>query len=180
MPNIEIKARYPDLSKARRIAKGLHALFKARDRQVDTYFRTRMGRLKLRESSRGYAELIPYMRPDQKGPKTCHYTVIPVKEPHKVKALLLSLLGLDVAVEKQRDIFLLGNVRIHLDKVKNLGHFLEFEAVFRKDSAQNRKKEKSKVKNLLRVFKVSPRALLKNSYRELVKKKRNKISGRTG
>jgi adenylate cyclase, class 2 len=171
MPNIEIKAKYPDLSKARRIAKSLNARFKSRDRQVDTYFQTNTGRLKLRESNRGYAELIPYQRPDQKGPKTCHYAIIPVKEPRKVKALMQSLLGIDVVVEKQREIFLKENVRIHLDEVMNLGNFLEFEAVFRNDSPQNRKAERMKIGKLLRVFEVTPGSLLKNSYRELVKKK---------
>jgi adenylate cyclase class 2 len=171
MPNIEIKAKYPDLSKARRIAKGLKTRFEAQDLQVDTYFKTHAGRLKLRESSRGYAELIPYQRPDQKGPKTCHYAVIPVKEPRKVKSLLRTLLGVDAVVEKKREIFLVKNVRIHLDRVKNLGNFLEFEAVFKNDSPGNRKAEKAKVEKLLRAFEVSPKNLLKNSYREMVKKK---------
>jgi adenylate cyclase, class 2 len=174
MPNIEIKARYPDLSKARRIAKGFRARFKARDRQVDTYFKTRTGRLKLRESGLGYAELIPYQRPDQKGPKTCHYAVIPVKNPEKTKALFQSLLGIDVVVEKKREIYLAQNVRIHLDQVKGLGNFLEFEAVFKNDSLRNRKAERTKVEKLLRAFEVSPGSLLKNSYREMVKRKNRK------
>jgi adenylate cyclase, class 2 len=174
MPNIEIKARYPDLLKARRIAKGLHACFKGLDRQVDTYFKTHTGRLKLRESGLGYAELIPYQRPDQKGPKTCHYDVIPVKNPRKAKALFQSLLGIDVVVEKKREIYLAENVRIHLDRVKNLGNFLEFEAVFQNDSPRNRKAERSKVEKLLRSFEVPPGSLLRNSYREMVKKKTKK------
>lgn len=119
----------------------------------------------------GEAELIPYLRPNQKGPKTCNYTVIPVKDPGKTKELFRSLLGIDVVVEKTREIFLAGNVRIHLDRVKGLGNFLEFEAVFKTDSPKNRKAETAKVKKLLETFKVPSKSLLKNSYRELVKKK---------
>ncbi len=37
MPNIEIKAHYPDLAKARRIAKQLKARFVGRD-QASRYF----------------------------------------------------------------------------------------------------------------------------------------------
>ena len=65
MPNIEIKARYADLAKGRRIAEGLNAKWVGRDRQVDTYFRTREGRLKLRESSLSGTQLIPYRRADE-------------------------------------------------------------------------------------------------------------------
>jgi adenylate cyclase, class 2 len=172
MPNIEIKAKYPDLSKARRIAKSLRARFKGCVHQTDTYFISRTGRLKLRESSQGEAELIPYQRPNQKGPKTCNYAVISVKEPGKTKELFRSLLGIDVVVEKNREIFLAGNVRIHLDQVKGLGNFLEFEAVFKTDSLKNRKTETTKVKKLLAVFEVPAKALLKNSYRELVKRRK--------
>ena len=80
MPNIEIKAVYPDLAKARAIAQGLKARFVRQERQVDTYFATPQGRLKLRETSQNRAELIPYFRPDSKGPKKCDYAVIPVAE----------------------------------------------------------------------------------------------------
>ena len=174
MPNIEIKAVYPNQSKAEKIAKGLKARFVGRDYQVDTYFRTKAGRLKLRESRLSGAQLIPYMRPDQKGPKTCNYAVIPIREPRKVKALFRTTLGIDAVVEKRREIFLAGNVRIHLDRVKNLGDFLEFEAVFQNDSPRVRRTEKLKVEKLLRAFEVPPKSLLRNSYRELILRAPNK------
>jgi adenylate cyclase class 2 len=170
VPNIEIKAVYKDLSKARKIAKGLGARQGGRDRQVDTYFKIPAGRFKLRESRRVGGQLIPYRRPNQKGPKTSDYVLIPLPDPSKTKNILASLLGIDAVVEKQRDLFLLGNIRIHLDRVNGLGNFLEFEAVFKKDTARNRKIEKAKVEKLIQLFEIAPKALLKNSYRELIKK----------
>ncbi len=170
MPNIEIKAVYPDLAKARRIAKGLNAWFKGRDHQVDTYFKTGKGRLKLRESTLSGGELIPYLRPNQQGPKKCDYAVIPVSDAPKVKKLLKILLGIEEVVVKQRDIYLVGNVRIHLDQVKGLGSFLEFEAVYQGDTSKKKAAEEKKVRKLLDVFEIKPGDLLENSYKEMAKK----------
>jgi len=172
MPNIEIKARYPDLAKARGIALGLKAQWVGHDRQVDTFFKVPKGRLKLRESSLKGAQLIPYLRPNVRGPKTSQYVVIPIPEAAKTKLLLRKTLGLEGVVEKNRELYLSGNVRIHLDRVKGLGNFLEFEAVIVKDTASIRKAETKKVKKLLKVFQVEPKDLLENSYRDLLKKKR--------
>jgi predicted adenylyl cyclase CyaB len=172
MPNIEIKAQYPDLLKGSRIAKQLKAKFVGLDRQVDTFFKVSKGRLKLRESSAKGAQLIPYLRPNVRGPKTSQYVVIPVPDPAKTKLMLKATLGLEGVLEKTRELFLWGNVRIHLDRVKGLGNFLEFEAVFPKDSTKHRKIETSKVKKLLDLFEIEPQDLLEKSYWEMLKKKK--------
>ena len=38
-----------------------------------------------------------------------------------------------IVVKKHREVFMLGNVRIHLDRVEGLGAFLEFEALVSRD-----------------------------------------------
>ncbi len=172
MPNIEIKARYPDLAKAKRIALKAKANFVGLDHQVDTFFKVPKGRLKLRESSLKGAQLIPYVRPNVRGPKTSQYVVLPVADPAKTKFLLKGLLGVEGAVEKKRELFMIGNVRVHLDRVKGLGNFLEFEAVMSQDSAKIRKRETLKVKKLLRTFEVDPKDLLEKAYHDLLKRKK--------
>jgi predicted adenylyl cyclase CyaB len=172
MPNIEIKARYPDLEKARGTALGLKAQWIGHDRQVDTFFKVAKGRLKLRESTLKGAMLIPYLRPNVRGPKTSQYVVIPLSEAFKTKWLLTETLGVEGVVVKQRELYLLGNIRIHLDRVKGLGNFLEFEAVFAKDMPSIRKRETNKVKKLLKIFQVEPKDLLENSYRDQLKRKK--------
>lgn len=62
MPNIEIKARCEDLSKAREIANRLQAKPLRLIRQIDTYFNTSRGRMKLREIPGKGAWLIPYSK----------------------------------------------------------------------------------------------------------------------
>lgn len=168
MPNIEIKARYADLAKGRRIAESLNAKRVGRDHQVDTYFRTREGRLKLRESSLSGAQLIPYRRADAAGPKLSEYAVLPIQDPALIKPLLVSLLGVGAIVEKDREIFLIDNVRVHLDSVFGLGNFLEFEAVFEDATGERIEAETAKVRELMGRFGITEADLETGSYRELV------------
>ena len=55
--------------------------------------------------------------------------MVPVSEPALLKAALAATSGVLIVVEKEREVFLYQNVRIHLDRVSDLGEFVEFEAV---------------------------------------------------
>lgn len=165
MPNIEIKARCDDNAAAKAIAARLKAKHVGSDRQIDTYFKTGAGRLKLRESSLSGAQLIPYVRPNQTGPKKSEYTLLPVPHPELCKTLLAEILGIEAVVDKIRDIYLVGNVRVHIDTVQELGSFIEFEAVYR--DAEDETSECAKVEALMKQFNISSVHLLTGSYREL-------------
>lgn len=165
--NLEIKARCKDLDAAQQRARELATAHVGVDEQTDTYFVTRSGRLKLRESSLSGGQLIPYRRPDQPGPKRSDYLVIPIERPTALKALLAEVLGVHRVVRKQREIFLVDNVRIHLDRVDGLGTFLELEAVF--DGAPEvPPAERAKVDRLMDALGVAPDDLLETSYEALV------------
>jgi homotetrameric cytidine deaminase len=101
--------------------------------QVDTYFRAAAGRLKLREEIRpdgtSSAALIPYARADEAVARTSDYRVIEIPDPDDLKAGLAATLGIDIVVDKRRHLLLHENVRIHLDDVAGLGHWVELEAV---------------------------------------------------
>ena len=169
MENIEIKARYRDLKKGGDIARSMGAKYAGKHMQIDTYFRTKKGRLKLRETSIGKPCLIPYMRPSARGPKTCSYQLISVSDPGATKRIMSRILGVDAIVRKVRSIYLKGNVRIHLDKVAKLGNFLEFEAVIKRPSVGARKRARLELALLMRQFGVKPGHLVRHSYRELIK-----------
>ena len=127
MRNIEIKARCADPDRARRRATDLGARYGGLFHQVDTYYRVPDGRLKLREAET--AELIFYRRADQSGPKGSDYLVAPVVIPGAVNDLLSQALGAWARAEKTRELYLLDNVRIHLDEVAGLGSYIEVEVV---------------------------------------------------
>ncbi|PIR21057.1 MAG: adenylate cyclase [Deltaproteobacteria bacterium CG11_big_fil_rev_8_21_14_0_20_47_16] len=166
MPNIEIKAHLANPEKAHAAAKAAHGEYVGQDHQIDTYFCTPHGRLKLRESSLSGAQLIPYMRTDQSGPKKSTYALIPIAEPSTCKQLLTDILGVEAIVDKMRDIYLIGNVRVHIDTVVGLGSFLEFEAVYKNPADEAA--EHAKVVALMEKFGVEQSHLLTGSYREMV------------
>jgi predicted adenylyl cyclase CyaB len=128
--NLELKACCADLGALRERVKRVATAWLGVDEQVDTYFRTSRGRLKLRESSLSGGQLVPYLRPDAAAARRSDYVVIPVPEPARTKELLAALLGAQRVVRKAREIALHENVRIHLDRVDGLGDFVELEAVW--------------------------------------------------
>lgn len=166
MQNIEIKAKYPELHKARDIAKQIGAIFEGRQVQIDTYFAVEHGRLKLRESSRYGDQLIFYRRPDRTAPKMSNYTIFPISAAGDLKDMLRAALGIRQIVEKERDVFLYDEVRIHLDNVKNLGSFIEFEGVLA--SPDDASGTQTKVEWLMQQFRITPSDLLAHSYSDLL------------
>lgn len=126
--NVEVKARCRRPDDVRRILRGQGAELGGTDRQVDTYFRCACGRLKLREGSIERS-LIHYLRPDQAGPKEASVTLWRTPEGPGLKEVLAAALGVQVIVSKDREIYFIGNVKFHIDRVDELGEFVEIEAI---------------------------------------------------
>lgn len=166
MRNIEIKARLRDVAAARQTAQRLCTSRLGTQHQVDTYFHCAHGRLKLREIDGAAAQLVWYDRPDQGEPKGSDYTLAPVVEPRLLGGALTAACGVRAVVDKRREIFLVDNVRIHLDEVVGLGTFLEFEAVLSEsvDEAAGH----AQVKRLMAAFGITPADLLTGSYGEML------------
>ena len=127
--NLELKAFDPDPAATLAAALALGAEDHGVLRQRDTYFHAAQGRLKLREQEGAPAELIAYARADRTGPKVSTYRVVPVFDPDALAAALHDVLGTRAVVEKERRLLLHRDVRIHLDRVAELGTFVELEAV---------------------------------------------------
>jgi len=168
--NIEVKVRCRDLGAARERAVRIADARLGLDRQVDTYFRTAAGRLKLRESSLSGSQLIPYLRPDEAGPRRSDYRVIPVDDGLGLRDLLGRILGIQRVVRKEREILLVENVRIHLDRVEGLGDFVEFEAVLPPGeiSAAVEERERTKVRRLMEALGVAEEDVVPTSYEALL------------
>jgi adenylate cyclase, class 2 len=126
--NIEIKARCADQSRIREILQTENADFRGVDHQIDSYFRVNSGRLKLRE---GNIEnnLIHYERENQEGPKQADVALYKTEPGSALKETLSKALGVLVTVDKVREIYFIENVKFHIDSVKDLGAFVEIEAI---------------------------------------------------
>jgi len=89
-----------------------------------------------------------------------------VEAPKQLKKMLAAALGIWKSVEKQRKVYLFDEVRVHLDKVKSLGNFLEFEGVV--SSASDKDKIREKVDWLISQFEIRKNDLIEVSYSDLV------------
>lgn len=133
--NIEIKARIDSveavLPRAMQVAGAPAEVFD----QDDTFFASGQGRLKLRMFADGHAELIHYDRSDVGEAKASDYVRVPVSDPTAMREALTRAWGQTGRVCKRRWLLWAGNTRIHLDRVKGLGDFMELEVVMRDGEA---------------------------------------------
>lgn len=127
--NIEIKAHVSDFPRACALAEALSGAPPAFIPQCDTFFPCVHGRLKLRKLSDALGQLIAYSRPDTTAAKLSNYLIFPTDSPDRLHATLSAALGRATVVKKLRRLYLVGQTRIHLDEVENLGTFLELEVV---------------------------------------------------
>lgn len=132
MRNVEIKVRCSAPEPVRKLLLANQADFIGTDSQTDTYFNVAAGRLKLRQ---GDIEnfLIRYHRADKSGPKLSGVTLYKPGDAEGLKSILADVLGIKVVVDKVREIYFIGNVKFHLDKVENLGGFVEIEVIDEND-----------------------------------------------
>ncbi len=127
--NIEIKARCINPEEIETILLNNNARFEGIDHQVDTYFNSDSGRVKLREGNIENS-LIYYQRKERKGQKKSEVSLYKTTGDSKaLKEILAKTLGIKIVVEKTRKIFFIGNVKFHIDQVKGLGSFVEIEAI---------------------------------------------------
>ncbi len=126
MQNVEFKAELRDFEVARSQCRALGAHFVRELDQKDTYFKLPDGRLKRREVPGEPIEWIFYHRSDRPTPKMSHFMLYS-DEQAKTRWGVLPLREWMV-VNKTRELWLVSNVRIHLDRVEELGDFIEFEA----------------------------------------------------
>ncbi len=167
--NIELKARLPNVEDARAVASRIGAEFVGELKQTDTYFAVANGRLKLRQIEGQAAELIGYERPDDIASRTSRYRLVSVAEPDLMKQTLGDALDVLGVVEKTRQLYLFENVRIHLDQVRDLGSFLEFEAVLGADDSESA--GHTIVAQLRQQFGIADGDLLAHSYIDLLQER---------
>ena len=129
--NVEVKARIDSvealLPRARALADG----DAERIEQDDTFFACTHGRLKLRDFGDGSGELIHYERADDSGPKLSDYVRASTSDAAALRDALSRAHAVIGRVRKTRLLLLAGPTRIHLDRVEDLGDFMELEVVLR-------------------------------------------------
>ncbi len=165
--NIEIKSKCHNLEGIRELLKLNNAHFKGIDYQIDTYFNVNNGRLKLREGNIENS-LIYYDRANKSGPKQSNVTLFRYDKGSTLKDVLVNSLGIFVVVKKQREIYFIDNVKFHIDKVDNLGNFVEIEAIGELNI--NKKELLRQCDKYLKMFDINKKDLIEESYSDMLLK----------
>ena len=164
--NIEIKARIRDFNEIRRRAEQLSDRPVEIIPQEDKFFNTPQGRLKLRILTRDKGQLIYYTRPDQEGPKRSDYHIFLTSDPENLTRVLELAYGIRGIVKKTRYLYLVGETRVHLDDVDDLGQFMELEVVMQE--GQSDAQGQAIAEGLMSVLGVERGDLLEGAYMDLL------------
>lgn len=164
--NVEFKARVDDLNWYENKLLTLQPRFHGLDHQIDTYFNTRQGRLKLREGTIENA-LIHYDREDLAGSKSSKVILYAHQPDPALKTILTLHLGVKTIVDKRRKIYFIDHVKFHFDMVDRLGTFIEVE-VIDKTGIQPQEALQSLCDYYFNFFELKPDQVMAQSYSDLL------------
>jgi len=164
--NFEFKASTENLGLLEQILVGLNPIFIGEDHQIDTYFNTNIGRLKMREGNIENA-LIHYEREDFAAAKQSNVLLYSHQPNTTLKTILTKSNGIKVIVDKLRRIYFIDNVKFHFDIVKNLGTFIEVEAID-KDGTIGIEKLQEQCNHYAQLFNIAPSSFINVSYSDLL------------
>ena len=170
LKNVEIKARIRDFSKTQTLVESLNQKPIIVEKQIDTFFKTLKGRLKLRETANKSA-LIYYDRIDSHEPSESDIAISFIDNPDTLKSILSKSLGIRGVVKKERILYKYNQTRIHLDDVQGLGKFIELEVVL--NNNQSVKEGKLIADELMSVLNIDKSDLISVAYIDLIEGKNN-------
>ena len=170
--NYEIKISVKDIKELEKAVRKLLRSKKHKhfiESQKDIYYNIDGGRLKLRIINDEIGNLIYYNRNEHNKKRVSNYIISATKNFKELDEILRKLFYIFIIVDKRREIYTYDNVRIHLDKVKKLGSFLEIEVIY--DSFKDAKKT---MNDLVNYFSLNENEFIKDSYSDLFKNKYKK------
>lgn len=164
--NFEFKAKVESLDFYENLLNQLNPTFIGTDHQIDTYFKVPVGRLKLREGNIENA-LIQYDRANVAGTKQSDIMLYQHAPNLILKEILIKQLGVKAIVDKVRKIYFIENVKFHFDEVKNIGVFIEVEAIDTKGifTSEHLKQQCDKY---FAFFQLAKNQLMEQSYSDLI------------
>lgn len=165
LKNVEIKAVCHDPQRTREILDSMDARYAGCDHQIDTYFNTPQGRLKLRLGNIENA-LIAYKRPDVNAPKLSEVVLYKTSDPEGLAEILSNTLETIAIVDKKRDIYYIDNVKFHVDEVKGLGSFMEIEAVA--DDFHDELYLHQQIQKYMQLLEIHVEDLMTHSYSDMI------------
>ena len=163
--NIELKVKIPSFRKYEKVLKTLELKPKELLNQKDVYYEIKKGLLKLRIEN-GKNSLIKYSRNETSKNRVSNYNVLSLGDDSAEK-FLDRIFNIKAVVEKKRILYLYKNTRIHLDKVKKLGNFIELESVV----VRNSKSAVKEFNEVIGLLNLDTEKQIRKSYKDLIIRK---------
>jgi predicted adenylyl cyclase CyaB len=160
--NLEIKVKLHSHTEIKTILKQNNIKLAEVLNQKDIYYKNDKGLLKLRIENNKHT-LIFYDRNENSPKRWSDYHLLEFGHvnPHNFLKRFMDVL---VIVSKKRELYLYKNTRIHLDAVKNLGHFLELETRV----VKGLKDAEVRFDRLLDLLKLKDKKEIRASYKNLL------------
>src|SRR5205807_10607886 len=111
-------------------------------------------------------QLVYYGRPDVGGVKESRVLLASIPDAPAVREILSRVLPVKAEVRKTREIFRFQGVQVHLDTVRGLGKFIEFEKVLAGES--ERETGRKQLESLRANFQIPDDDLMASSYSDLL------------
>jgi len=160
--NLEIKVKVKNFDTILSNLKKLKAKKNGVLKQKDVYFASSKGLLKLRKEGKNQ-QLIRYQRNEKGKNRWSNFEILELHQAH-AESFLRNLLTCEVVVEKERILFMYNDTRIHLDKVKKLGNFVELETKV----LSTKKEAQKRFHFLVESLQLKPKEQLRASYHDLL------------
>jgi predicted adenylyl cyclase CyaB len=164
--NLEIKIKINSFKEFKLKLKKHRIVLKKILIQRDVYYSVKNGLLKLRTEN-GDNSLIYYKRDEKSRKRWSDYQVIKF-ESGNIEKLLAEFLSKEVVISKRREVYLYDNTRIHLDRVKELGSFIELETLV----INGLKDAENRFNHLIKFLELNTVEQIRSSYRDLLLKKK--------
>jgi predicted adenylyl cyclase CyaB len=137
--------------------------------QIDVYYQNEKGRLKVRDSE-GERSVIFYNRIEDGRERWSNFHCVKVETPKEwIKFFDLFMERL-VTVKKHRTLFHYKNTRIHVDRIKELGSFIELETKVN----SSRKDARKEFEFLCKYLELNMKEQILKSYSDMILNRRLK------
>ncbi len=160
--NLEIKVKMESHKQALAVLNEINAEFVNELNQKDVYYKLTGSLLKLRIEDEGES-MIKYLRDEINPDRFSDYEVIYFNSKGNEK-FFNSIFETETIVVKKRLLYMYKNTRVHLDTVKDLGTFMEFETLV----LDGKEDAKERFNFLVDRFSINTHDQIKGSYRDLI------------
>ncbi|MFZ0455188.1 MAG: class IV adenylate cyclase [Ignavibacteriaceae bacterium] len=164
--NLELKVPNDSFANIIKILAEINADYIGELIQKDVYYQIKNGLLKLRIEN-GEQSLIKYARDETSKDRWSDFQVIKFSDGN-AEEFLKDIFNIETVVEKNRLVYIYDNTRVHLDKVKDLGEFLELETVV----VNGLEDAKDRFNYIINKLELDLNSQIKNSYKILIEEKK--------